>query len=179
MDQMYVPLHGDVHQHLDGEATWEHEHVGGADTHEHTQVQLLALAADNHEPNCPCTICEARRNCTHPDFEVHCAVNRIVQEGIQDGVDADGGITHRVHVTELPSALCLDVEVRCGVCSEPLVFHGRNLEVGLLPDRPTISVSGRELRVPARPLHSDPSFGLGGFAGFRVRVVEGDPSSDN
>lgn len=99
--------------------------------------------------------------CPHEEFAAHIAVNRLT--------DVDGGPL---------VGFSVDVTARCVACDEPLVFHGAGLPVGLVPDRPAISVDGTELRCPARMQSSDPHFGLG-LAGFTARVREGDQSTSN
>lgn len=69
-----------------------------------------------------------------------------------------------------------EMKVECADCHEPMVFVG--VPVGLLPNRPTMSPDGLELRTPIRPQSSDPHFGLG-IPGFIARVAEGEMASDN
>jgi hypothetical protein len=57
------------------------------------------------------------------------------------------------------------IRVWCADCDEP--FRWTGLQVGDMPDRPMVSVDGRELRAPLRPASSDPDFGLG-LPGFSM-----------
>jgi hypothetical protein len=98
--------------------------------------------------------------CDHENFISNVEVNRLQRS------DEDSTIV----------GFSADIRIRCVACDEPFVFHG--VPIGLLSDRPCISVDGTELRAPLRPQSSDPHFGLG-LAGFEARVREGDPTSRN
>lgn len=99
--------------------------------------------------------------CLHENFTARVDVNRITED---DEVTLAG--------------FYADVRVWCADCDETFVFHGGNLPIGLLPDRPCISVDGAELRVPLRPQSSDPHYGMG-LPGFIARVHEGGRGAAN
>jgi hypothetical protein len=99
--------------------------------------------------------------CEHMDFQANVEVNRLVKEG-----------------TGELEGLSVDVRAVCVACNEPVIFHGQGITVGMLSDRPCISVDGAELRIPARMQSHDPHFGLG-LPGFSARIREGDFSTGN
>lgn len=100
--------------------------------------------------------------CAHEDFEAIVYVDRLTAS------DDDPTVV----------GFSADIRIRCLHCGDTMVFFGAGLPVGMVWDRPAISVDGTELRCPIRPQSADPSFGLG-LAGFQARLVEGMGSSDN
>jgi hypothetical protein len=95
--------------------------------------------------------------CPHDDFHANVDVTVVTDE--------DGGPR---------TGLLWEVRAECVRCGAPVVFHCPDL--GLLADRPTVSVDGQALRLPAR-LATDPEdFGLQ-LPGFSLRVER--PPSDN
>lgn len=88
-------------------------------------------------------------NCDHPHFMVHADVNRLTREG--------GGPAY---------AFAADFHVNCAVCGQSFVFLCP--VGGLLPDQPTISVDGTELRAPMVPSDRPE---MRGEVGFRVSVA--------
>lgn len=67
-----------------------------------------------------------------------------------------------------PEAFMVDIRVECADCGQPFVFIAPDLPVGLDFHRPTVSVSGETLNVPATPADGslDPTLraGLPGFS---------------
>jgi hypothetical protein len=98
--------------------------------------------------------------CEHPDFVARVECNRVARS------DDDPTII----------GYAADLHIECASCGEPFIFFGA--PVGLMPDRPTISADGLELRTPIRPQSADPNFGLG-LTGFIARVLEGNPGRNN
>lgn len=70
--------------------------------------------------------------CEHPHFMVNADINRLTRD--------EGGPVY---------AFAADFHVNCTVCGLQFVFLCP--DGGVLPDRPTISVDGTELRVPLVP----------------------------
>jgi hypothetical protein len=81
--------------------------------------------------------------CEHMDFYATVDVNRLVSEG-------------------RPVEFVADVRIQCAKCG--LSFGFVCPEVGMLPDRPAVSVDGGELRVPLK----SPEGVVPAFPGFRV-----------
>ena len=52
-----------------------------------------------------------------------------------------------------PNGLTADIRALCAACGAPVIWHCP--DVGLLPDGPTISIDGQELRIPLR-MATDP-----------------------
>lgn len=84
-------------------------------------------------------------DCPHPDFAAEVDVNRLEDIG----------------------AFTADVRIRCIACGTRFQFIGP--EVGLLGDRPMVSLDGCELHVPVRP-EGEPRIG-NTMVGFRVSSV--------
>lgn len=78
--------------------------------------------------------------CGHYNFGVEAQCSRVLN---QDKTEVIG--------------YAADIKVLCMDCGEP--FEWRSPTGGLSPDRPTISLDGRELRAPMRPASSPESFG--------------------
>lgn len=55
----------------------------------------------------------------------------------------------RVEILEDTGQFTADIQIHCTGCEMP--FHFLGLPGGLAPDRPTISVDGREARMPIAP----------------------------
>jgi hypothetical protein len=89
-------------------------------------------------------------DCTHTDFEATVDVNRL--EDL------------------IPLGFSVDVRIVCLGCREPLRFLCP--DVGLLPDRPALSVDGTELRIPARASRDQPD--PLGMAGYRIQPRRAD-----
>lgn len=71
-----------------------------------------------------------RENCAHENFEANVAVGRLVEN---DG-DTD------------PHAFVANVTVRCADCGEPFLWRG--LPYGVETEKPCVSLSGAEARLP-------------------------------
>lgn len=94
--------------------------------------------------------------CPHTDFGASVEVNRLT-----DGANADATVI----------GYSADMQVWCAnpVCGEVFRFIGA--PVGVLADRPAVSVDETELHAPIRPASADPDFGLG-LPGFTVNMSE-------
>jgi hypothetical protein len=71
-----------------------------------------------------------------------------------------------------------DVTAWCAQCGVALVWFGNGLPVGMVRDRPAISVNGQEIHLPCRPANADPNTGLG-LAGFVMRAEMGAGDATN
>lgn len=84
--------------------------------------------------------------CSHLDFEAHVDVGRVTgdQQQVVNEPDEDGrSVPHRGD--EVFAFEC-SVRVACCACGQSFGF--RVPDVGVLGDRPTVSVDALELRVP-------------------------------
>lgn len=72
-----------------------------------------------------------------------------------------------------PEAFMVEIRVECADCGQPFVFIAPDLPVGLNFHRPTVSVSGETLNVPATPTDGslDPTL-RAGLPGFSVAFQE-------
>jgi hypothetical protein len=101
--------------------------------------------------------------CNHPDFEAVVNVGRISID--EDALNKDE-IDHFV----------ADIKVQCAKCKQRFGF--RVPDVGLLPDRPAVSVDALEMRVPLispselKLLGPLTAMNTGKGIGFSVRVKE-------
>ena len=106
--------------------------------------------------------------CEHEDFEAFVEVDRLAND--EDAL-ARGEVNHYV----------ASVRIRCAECQQ--VFGFRVPDVGLLPDRPTVSPSATEMRVPLIPpselelLGPDEARKRGEGPGFTVEIKEDPPLS--
>jgi hypothetical protein len=87
--------------------------------------------------------------CDHEDWSAVVGVGRITDE-------EDTPVT----------GYAVEVRANCTACGVPLIWHVP--DYGMLPDRPTVSVDGQELRLPARPADTPEDFGLQ-LPGFSIR----------
>lgn len=88
-------------------------------------------------------------SCSHPDFEVHVAVNRLEDNGRFNA----------------------DVRINCCACGSPFRFYG--LPVGLNLDGAAVSVDGTEARLAIGPIGRVPPK-IKGVTGFTVTKKESD-----
>jgi hypothetical protein len=101
-------------------------------------------------------------DCHHEEFESSVGVGRLVDDDTKPIAE------------QVRTGLIIEVRSRCRQCGAPVVFHCPDF--GMVADRPTVSVDGQELRLPAR-LATDPEdFGLQ-LPGFTIRGVR--PNSPN
>lgn len=70
--------------------------------------------------------------CGHGSFQAHVAVLRLTND---DGSRVTG--------------YSAEIEIRCRECESPMRFLG--VPIGSLPDHPTRSFDGRQLRAPLEP----------------------------
>ena len=99
--------------------------------------------------------------CQHEDFVAHVAVNRLTADGSSE-----------------PHSFAADVRVKCAQCGVAFGFRCR--DIGLLPDRPAVSPTALEIRLP---LISPAELELlgplaamrtpGSYPGFGVRFRDG------
>lgn len=96
------------------------------------------------------------RACYHPDVHV---VVRFVRVGEDDPDNPTPG---------MPVAFMVELSLTCKPCSEAFVFDG--VPAGMSYDAPAVSVDGRELRAPVRPVSLPPRHrrGITGVSGFRI-----------
>lgn len=118
----------------------------GRDRHERLGARLEEIRAELRRRGLP--------SCEHHHFSAKVDVNRITDEA--------GAV----------NAFAVDLAVRCADCGEDFAFLCS--DVGVLPDRPAVSVDRREMRLPIAPVTQPDAYRLSG--GFRVTVKEGRPS---
>ena len=92
--------------------------------------------------------------CLHANFKVVANVGRILHDE-----------------KEPPAYYSVDIWLTCNDCQEPFVWHG--LPNGFSPYRPTVSLDGHELHVPAMPRFETIQPGLPGYSVTHV-VPEGE-----
>ena len=92
--------------------------------------------------------------CSHQSFKVVANVGRILRDE-----------------KEPPAYYSCDIRLWCADCGEPFEWHG--LPHGFSPYRPTVSIDGQKLRVPAMPPGQTIPPGLPGYSVTQV-LPEGE-----
>lgn len=110
-------------------------------------------------------------DCQHLDFVARVDVHRLYEHDYGEGPLDPATLPS-------PDGYLAEVHVECAQCHEPFVFFAEGLPVGVVRERPTISMDATELRCPVRPQSSDPTLGLG-LAGVRARLEMGSDHRGN
>jgi hypothetical protein len=128
---------------------------------EHTTVPEQRLA-EAIWPAADTAPADPDRPCYHPDVDVRVRFGRI-GEGDDDNPTPG-----------MPMAFMIEVDLDCRACREAFVFDG--VPAGMSFDSPAVSVDGRELRAPVRPVSLPPRHrrGITGVSGYRIEAITDD-----